>query len=701
MTEQSEAIVIGAGLGGLSAAARLAKAGHKVLVLEQSSGPGGYAHGRYHDDYYFDFSLHSMDGVAPGGWAYLTLKQLGVLDRVRFERLDPYYLAYYPQHKIVAHANPFAYESELISHFPEDANGLRSLFDEMMAIYRDAHRGRVDHALERYPSPEEMLKLHPAIIRGVRESWADMMARHIHNPQLKAIVSAQWIYGGLAPSRMNAAAVALLWSSAHYFGGFYPHGGSMAINRALEDIIREGGGDILYGHRVTRVHVNDGLATGVTTDQGLEATAKVFVSNANAPDTLLKLIGTEQLPSGYTNRIKVTPLSLSSFNVYLGLDRDLTTEYDLPHDLLIADDYDPEKQYAAIQQGDWDKVPYMMVHTKRTNPESAPKGKAAVTIMCLAPWDYGNTWGTNGDLANYSENATYQDLKETVAASLIDRAEQHVPGLRDAIRVKEMATPLTNARYTLNRGGSIYGFEQSSEHMYLGRLNEETPVDNLFLAGAWTLPGGGQSAALLSGYDGGGHCLLYLENKPREVTFFASTDQPAATKPTVETPPSTTAFFPVGEPSPDFHLTAIRTGREVSLKACADRPLVLIFVSQTTTGAIGDVNEAVRAQFPLASQAVVASVIGLSNVPGLFHQLIKQVLGWSYKQAAAGVPGDLDPADFVLILPDWDGKMYEQFHVPDTSKAAAVVIIDRTGMVQGAFHGDTIAEQTVQTLRWL
>ena len=154
MTEQSEAIVIGAGLGGLSAAARLAKAGHKVLVLEQSSGPGGYAHGRYHDDYYFDFSLHSMDGVAPGGWAYLTLKQLGVLDRVRFERLDPYYLAYYPQHKIVAHANPFAYESELISHFPEDANGLRSLFDEMMAIYRDAHRGRVDHALERYPSPE-------------------------------------------------------------------------------------------------------------------------------------------------------------------------------------------------------------------------------------------------------------------------------------------------------------------------------------------------------------------------------------------------------------------------------------------------------------------------------------------------------------------------------------------------------------------
>lgn len=707
MTNQRDAIVIGAGLGGLAAAARLARAGKNVLVLEQHSGPGGYAHGTRRGDFYFDFSLHSMDGIAPGGWAYLTLNTLGVLDRVTFERLDPYYGACYPNRTIVAPANPFAYEAELIRHFPHEANGLRTLFDEMGAIYRDAHRGRVDHALERYPSPDEMLQLHPAIIRGVRESWAELMARHLRDPELKAVVSAQWFYGGLPPSRLNAAAVALQWVSAHHYGAFYPHGGSAAINCALEAIIREGGGEIMYNQAVTRLHIEDGHAVGVCTEQGLEARARVFVANANAPDTLLKLVGREHLPAGYASRVEVTPASLSTFNIFLGLDGDLPAQAGLPHQLVVAESYDLEAQYAAIEAGDWQHTPYVLVNAAAANSAAAPAGKSTLTLMCLAPWNYQQVWGTGGDLSAYDANPSYRRIKEAVADTLLARAEQHLPGLRAAIVHKEIATPLTNARYTRNPGGAIYGYEQSSESMYLCRLNEETPIPNLFLAGAWTLPGGGQSAALLSGYDGGGHALLFLDHKPREVAFFATVEEPSngAAKAAAHTngmpngalPP----FFPAGQPAPDFTLTAVHTARQVGPQSFARRPVVLVFVSQSTTGAIGEVNDAVRAQFPLASQVVVASVFDFGSVPGMFHKLIGLVLNRAYSQAVAGIPAGLDPDDYVLILPDWSGKVCTQFNVRDTNKAAAVVVIDRAGTVQGALQGSDLAGETVRLLRWL
>lgn len=707
MADQFDAVIIGSGLGGLAAAARLAKAGKKVLVLEQDATIGGYARGGRRGDFYFDFSLHYMDGIAPGGWAFLTLQKLGVLERVTFDRLDPYYVARYPDREVIAYANPFEYEAELIRHFPHEANGIRSLLDEIVNTYRDAHRGRVDHALGRYPPPEEMLTLHPSIVRAVRETWSDLLARHISNPDLRAVLSAPWGYCGLPPSRLSSAGLALLLASAHYYGAFYPRGGSAAINRALEAVIREGGGEIHCRQKVTGIQIEDGLAVGVKTDSGFAAQARVFVSNANAPDTFLNLISPEHLPRGYASRIAVTPDSLSSFNIYLGLERNLAAEGWPPHLALIADSYDPEAQYAAIMAGDWHQASYMLAHHTHTCADHAPQNKSTLVVMCLAPWNYDNVWGTGGDLRHYQENPAYQQVKESVAEILLARLEKHLPGLRSAICYKEIATPLTNMHYTLNRGGAIYGSEQSAENMCLGRLNEETPIPNLFLAGAWTLPGGGQSAALLSGLDAGGHSLLYLDNKPREVTFFAAVPTPGDKG---MSPPDRSlegskciACLPPGQPAPDFKLTATVSGREISLQTCAGRPLVLLFVTQNTTAAIDTLNEAVRSQLPLATQAVIASVFDFGQVPPLFHKLIELVLKRAYRQAARGVPSDLDldPADYVIILPDWSGQVSKAFGVQGIDKAAAAVVIDRLGQVQGAFQGDGLADTVLNTLKWL
>lgn len=699
---QWEVIIIGAGLGGLAAAARVAKAGKKVLVLEQSDGPGGYAKGLQRGDFYFDFSLHSMDGVAPGGWAYLTLEKLGVLDYVEFERLDPYYIAQFPDREITAYANPFAYEGELIRHFPKEAKGIRALFDEMVEVYKDAQRGRVNHALEYYPSPEEMLELHRHIIQAVGTSWKNFLDQYLQDPKLKTIVSTLWSYGGMPPTSLSAAMLSLLWVSAHHYGGFYPRNGARAVVNALEEIIKTNGGEILYNQRVTQLLIEDGVAVGVITEQGFEARAKVFVSNANAPDTLLNFVDENDLPSGYRNRVKNTPNSLSSFNIYLGLECDLTDLNWPHHQTFIFEDYDLEAQYEATLACDWERIPLILVQQSVTNPAAAPPGCSTLTIMGLAPWDYKNVWGTGGEFTNSHENETYQKLKQQVADILLARVEKRIPGLQSAIKYMEIATPLTNARYTMSLGGAIYGSEQSVENMYLFRLNEETPIPNLFLAGAWTLPGGGQSAALLSGLDGGGHCLLYLDEK-REAAFFTDMDHEvaAATHTYKAEEQSNGAFFPSGQNAPDFTLTAVGSNQIINLEYCQGKPVILVFVDQNTTGFIEQINDAVRSQFPMASQAVVVIVMCLGNVPKLFHKLINVALHRAYAQASKAIPDLFEPDDYVIILPDWIGEMEKKFQVPAVSKQAATVVIDRMGIVQGSFHGPKVIEATLHKLKWL
>ena len=498
MAERVDAVVVGGGLGGLAAAVTLVGQGRRTVVLEQHTLPGGYASSFQRGPYRFDTALHALNGLSPGGGVDRLYRDLGIWDRLRLHRLDPLYILRGGGHQVVAHADPYQYEAELVRCFPEEATGIRTYLDETHAVYRDTRRLEVDQATGRSPSLQELTTRYPNLVQVSGETWDQMMSRHVEDPQARSALGALWGYVGLPPSQCAALVGAVATASYHEHGGWYPAGGAQALSGALVRVLRERGGEIRYGQLVTGFDIHGDHAVAVTTHEGLRLEADVFISNASAPTTMLDLVGRGRLEEEYVDRIERPAPSYTTFAVYLGLDRDLVAERGLGHELFLDPALDADGAWRASQRGDWARTALSVADYTRVDPGCAPVGHAVVVLTSVAPWDYQDVWGTNGNLVDYHQNPRYLELKERAADVLVARAAEVVPGLVEAIRHREASTPLTNFHYTRNPRGAIEGYENSPLNSGLGWLPQQTPVTNLLLAGAWT-SGGGMNAAMASG----------------------------------------------------------------------------------------------------------------------------------------------------------------------------------------------------------
>jgi len=166
------------------------------------------------------------------------------------------------------------------------------------------------------------------------------------------------------------------------------------------------------------------------------------------------------------------------------------------YEIFYETDYDPEAAYKAVLEG---KVGggYGLTLYDNIYPGYSPAGKNTLTLMTLQ--GYG-PWERFAEDYFQGRKEAYRAEKNRLADIMIDEAEKTLlPGLRKAIEVKEIGTPLTNVRYTRNYRGAIYGWDQTPDNSEPRRLPQNTPIRNLWLAGAWTRPGGGYSAVLGSG----------------------------------------------------------------------------------------------------------------------------------------------------------------------------------------------------------
>lgn len=496
--DEVDAVIIGAGLGGLSCAAAFARQGFKPLVLEQHSIAGGYASTfKRPGGFVFDVSLHSTT-VGERNGLHNLIPGFPEIKDVKFVPHPSLYRAIFPDHDIrVPQKNPKKYIGMLASYFPEEKQGIEGIFEDMDGLATDINRysqagGQVD--MSTFP------KEFPYLFKSFNKTWGALADTRIKDPKLKAIISSLWGYFGLPPSKLSCYYYALPTLSYLQQGGYYPIGRSQKISDALVKFIEDRGGKVKLKTRVEKILTKDHSAYGVRTEDGKEFKGKVVVSNANAYDTFLKMMDETDHLKDYLAKFEEYSVSLSCFQVFLGLKKDLAAEVGLEDsEIFFSPSYDDDTAYKAFLDADMENSGYGVMLYDNVYKGYSPEGKNTVNILVLQGYKHWEKYEGDYRRGNKKE---YRAEKERMADILIKKVEESIlPGLSEAVEVKEIGTPLTNWHYTRNYRGAIYGWDQTMNNTGPNRVPHATPIKNLYLAGAWTQPGHGYGAVIPSGLE--------------------------------------------------------------------------------------------------------------------------------------------------------------------------------------------------------
>ncbi len=490
-----DAVIIGSGLAGLSCAAGFARQGFRPLVLEHHSKPGGYATTFRRKDFVFDVSLHSTV-VGERNGVHNLIPGFPEITQVEFVPHADLYRAIFPDHDVrVPQRDLDRYVKILVESFPAEQAGIAGIFEDMRGLSTDIGKlqsggGRID--MSRFAQD------YPYLSKSLGKTWGQMVDTRLKDSKLKAIVSSLWVYYGLPPSRLSPFYYALPTYGYLQAGGWYPRGKSQAISDALVAFITERGGQVRVSTGVDEILVKDHAAYGVRTASGEEIRARVVVSNANPHDTFRKMMKEGEFLADYFKKLDSYSVSLSSFQVFLGLKKDLAGRSGLKDtEIFYSPGYDIDASYDAMQKADIERGGFALTLYDNLYRGYSPAGKNTMNLLTLqgyGPWEEYE--------ADYSKGRkqAYRARKKALADRLIDEAEKHVlPGIRDAIEVIEVGTPLTNVRYTRNHRGAIYGWDQTLTNTGQNRVGHKTPIKNLYLAGAWSTPGHGYGAVIPSG----------------------------------------------------------------------------------------------------------------------------------------------------------------------------------------------------------
>ena len=491
-----DAVIIGSGLGGLSCAAAFARQGFKPLVLEQHYQAGGYATTfKRRGGFVFDVSLHSTT-IGERNGIHNLIPGFPEIKDVEFIPYKHLYRVIYPDYDLnVPAKNLKCYIAKLSEIFPDEKQGIEGLFEDMRGLTGDINKyssaeGSID--MTRFPSE------FPYLFKCFNKTWGDLVNMWINNPKLRTIVSSLWGYYGLPPSKLACIYYVLPTMGYLQEGGCYPVGRSQKISSSMVKFIEERGGKVMLQTRVEKILIEGHSAFGVKVEGGKEYTGKVVVSNANTYDTFHNMMNEEEHLKSYLARMDSFTASLSSFQVFLGLNKDLIGEIGIKDaEIFYETGYDIEADYKANLKADVEKAGFGLMLYDNVYKGYSPEGKNTVNILTLQGFEHWRKYEADYWKGNKAE---YFAEKERMADVLIKRVEKTLlPGLSKAVEVKEIGTPLTNVRFTGNYRGAIYGWDQTLENSPPRRLAQRTPIKNLYLSGAWTTPGAGYSAVLSSG----------------------------------------------------------------------------------------------------------------------------------------------------------------------------------------------------------
>jgi len=496
-----DAIIIGAGNGGLTSSAALAMGGKKILLLEKHNIPGGCGTSFRRGRFEFEVALHQLSGMGttsnPGPLRHI-LKKLEVEDKIDWVEMDRLYRVVLPgKLDITLPADKEQTIALLQEKFPAEKDAFRKFYDFVYSYIFQSF------TILRTPESDATEEKFPLYFKYSLKNAQEVMNEFFHDPLIHLTLNVYWSFMGLPPEKLPFDILAGNIFIYMEYKPFHLKGGSQVMSTALTETILNNGGEIRFSCGAEKIIVENGEVKGVITEAGDKVTAPYIISNISPIRTYVDMMDEKNIPEEALFNMRNSKIGVSAFTLYVGLDcepaeagfhESMNLIYSLP---------DVNEAFAASRRLDTEDDAFIVSCYTLDAPHFSPPGTSQVVIVCLK---YGEPW-----LQLSPEQ--YYDTKYKCADTLLRRAEEHFPGLREHIEEIEVATPLTHMRYLGHPAGAVYGFDQDLKDTGVF-MQRRSPVKGLYFASGWVEVNGFQPT-LMAGYSTGRRVLKQMNSEVR------------------------------------------------------------------------------------------------------------------------------------------------------------------------------------------
>jgi len=484
LKERYDSVIIGSGMGGLTTAVCLAKAGQKVLVLERHYTAGGFTHTYRRKGYEWDVGLHYIGEVHRKGSSLRRMFDFVSDGKLQWAEMDHAYDRIFIGSESYDYIKgEAAFKERMSQYFPKEKAAIAAYVKLIKRVNWMASPFFLERALPLWLARPLFKKLTSPFLEYARQTTDTVLRSLTQNERLITVLTGQWGDYGLAPAQSSFAMHALV--AKHYLdGASYPVGGSVSIAQTISDVLAAHGAQIVTNAEVSSILMEDSKAVGVELANGRRIHAKHIISAVGVINTFRHLMkDNSALARSYQARLQHITPSFAHVCLYIGLK---SSHVDLGLKtsnlwLYPDDEHGPNvRRYMESPDLEFPVVYISFPSSKDPMWEKDNRGKSTVEIVVPAPYSWFQKWESS---KWQKRGAEYDALKKEISDRLISILLEKVPQLAGKIHYTELSTPLSTLHFSNYQTGEIYGIDHTPERFEQRWLRTDTEVKNLYLTG--------------------------------------------------------------------------------------------------------------------------------------------------------------------------------------------------------------------------